>query len=92
MKDAAGKTLLNVTLELELDEVKLRSALSTVDPEGRLNILDNKEHMDGFMEARAFELITHLRAFNGSGVDYAAIAQSVYDVRGAVVLAKRFNI
>lgn len=91
MKDATGTTLLNVTLELDLDEVKLRSALSTVDPEGLLNILDNEDRMDGFMEMRAFEVIQHLRSFNGMADDYDAIARLVHQVRGAAH-AKKYNI
>ena len=91
MKDAAGNTLLHLTLEMELDEAQLRAELSTVDPEARLNILDNKDRMDGFMEASGFELIRYLRSYNGVADDHEAIAQLVYGVRGPV-RAKEFNL
>lgn len=91
LTDAAGNTLLHLTIEMELDEGLLRSALSAIDPEDHLNILDNKVRMDGFMEAKAFEVIRHLRSFNGMADDYPAIAALVHSVRGAVH-AKKFGI
>lgn len=84
MKDAAGKTLMNVTLEMELDQIRLRSALNVIDPNNLLNILDNDKKMDGFMEQKAFEVIRLLRSFNGMADDYPAIAALVLSVHGAV--------
>lgn len=83
MKDHTKTTLLTLTLAVELEEAQLRTALSTVDPEGLLNILDNEERMNGFMALHAFDLIKHLRSFNGNRDDYEAIAQLVPPVRGA---------
>lgn len=92
MKNGTGATLLTLALELELDEAQLRAELSTVDLDGRLDILHDKKRMDGFMEASAFELIKHLRTFNGRGDDHAAIALLVHEFRGTVALKNEFKI
>jgi len=91
LKDASGSTLMNVTLEIELDRARLRSALDRVDPDGRLDVLDDEEKMEGLMEAKAFELVRHLRAYNGVADDYEAMAQLIHSVRG-VIHSKKFGI
>lgn len=84
LNDASGSTLLNVTLVVELDRARLRSAMDRVDPGGQLDVLDDKEKIEGFMEAKAFELIRYLRAYNGVADDYEAMANLIHSVRGAI--------
>ncbi len=84
MKDRHGNTHVTVSLCMEFDPLKLRSALQDVDPEGQLDILDDKDKFVGFMKVRAFEVIQYLGAFNGVADDYTEIAKLIYSVKGAI--------
>lgn len=91
LKDASGSTLMDLTLDVELNQARLSSAMNRIDPDGLLDVLDDEEKMEGFMEAKAFELIRHLRAYNGVVDDHEAIAPLIHSVRGAVH-SKKFGI
>lgn len=84
LNDTSGRTLMNLTLEIELDRAMLSSAMSRIDPDGLLDVLDDEEKMEGLMEARAFELVRYLRAYNGVADDYEAMANLIHSVRGAI--------
>lgn len=91
LKDTAGSTLGNLILEIEMDRAILIAELNKIDPKGILDIFEDDEKMDAFMEFGAFQLVQHLKAFNGQADDYPAIAELAHNWRGGINLNK-YNI
>ena len=91
--DAQDTALMSLSLRMDLDLEKFRAALEEIprDQWDGINIVDNELKLDGFMEQRAFEVVQHLKAYNGVADDYEAIVELARKVRGAIT-AKKYDV
>ena len=87
--DAKGTEIYSTGFWIELDLLKLQDAFRARDKSNNpVSIITDEKAMGAFLEIRAFEVIRHLKAFNGVADDYAAIAELAHSVRGAISAVK----